>query len=175
MEAINVGLHKITKVCISGSFCIILIPLAPKFCTAFPKLPQPILQHADMLQSWNTQISKVQYMCNLTLLSWFWCVLFNFLWFCPISHGIFFNCYLIASRPALGHSQGESLTNSIVITAFELLWPKGHQEPCNEVGSLSLAKWLVGFEPVTFWFLSHHLNSLGHSHQNMADWSEPVL
>ena len=28
--------------------------------------------------------------------------------------------------------------------------PEGHQEPCNEVGSLNPAKCLVGFEPGTF-------------------------
>ena len=31
---------------------------------------------------------------------------------------LFFNCYLAASRPTLGHSQGVSLTNSMLITAF---------------------------------------------------------
>ena len=31
--------------------------------------------------------------------------------------------------------------------------PEGHQEPCNEVGSLSSAEHLVGIEPETFQFL----------------------
>ena len=30
----------------------------------------------------------------------------------------FFNCYLAAPRPTLGHSQGGSLTNPMLITAF---------------------------------------------------------
>ena len=30
--------------------------------------------------------------------------------------------------------------------------PEGHWQPCNKVGSLSLAKRLVGFEPETFQF-----------------------
>ena len=42
---------------------------------------------------------------------------------------------------------------------------KGHQEPLNEIGSLSPAKHLVGFEPGTFQFLLQRLNPLGHSPQ----------
>ena len=34
--------------------------------------------------------------------------------------GFFFNCYLAAPLPTLGHSQGDSLTNPMLITAFEL-------------------------------------------------------
>ena len=30
----------------------------------------------------------------------------------------FFNCYLADPRPTLGHSQGDSLTNPMLITAF---------------------------------------------------------
>ena len=44
----------------------------------------------------------------------------------------FLNCCLAASRPTLGHSQGNSLTNLMLITVFYLCWPKGHQEPRNE-------------------------------------------
>ena len=43
--------------------------------------------------------------------------------------------------------------------------PEGHREPRNEVGSLSPAERLVGFEPGTFWFLLQRLNPLGHSPQ----------
>ena len=32
--------------------------------------------------------------------------------------GIFFNCYLAAPRPTLGHYQGDSLNHSMLITAF---------------------------------------------------------
>ena len=56
---------------------------------------------------------------------------------------IFYNCYLAAPRPTVGHSQGEGPTNRMLITAFE-----GHQEPCDEVGSISLVERLVGFEPI---------------------------
>ena len=37
----------------------------------------------------------------------------------------------------------------MLITAFLLIRPEGHREPRNEVGSLSLAERLVGFEPGT--------------------------
>ena len=39
---------------------------------------------------------------------------------------------------------------------------EGYREPCYEVGSLSPAKRLVGFEPGTFRFLLQRLNPLGH-------------
>ena len=42
---------------------------------------------------------------------------------------------------------------------------EGHREPCSEVGSLSLAERLVGFEPGTFWSLLQCLKPLGHSPQ----------
>ena len=60
---------------------------------------------------------------------------------------IFFNCYLAARRPTLGHSQGGSLTNPILITVSVHIQPEGHQEPCNEVGYLSPTERLAGFEP----------------------------
>ena len=78
-------------------------------------------------------------------------------------HLFFFNCYLAVPRPTLGHSQGDSLTNPMLITAFLHVRPEGHWEPRNEVGSLSPAECLVGFEPGTFRFLLQHLNLLGHS------------
>ena len=59
----------------------------------------------------------------------------------------FFNCYLAVPRPTLGHSQGDSLTNPMLITAFVHIRPEGPQEPRNEVGSLSPAERLAGFEP----------------------------
>ena len=51
----------------------------------------------------------------------------------------FFNCYLAAPQPTFDHFQGDSLINPLLITASELVRPKGHAEPCNKVGSLSLA------------------------------------
>ena len=47
-----------------------------------------------------------------------------------------------------------------------LFWPED-REPHNEVGSLSLAERLVGFELETFRFLLQCLNPLGHSPQNV--------
>ena len=56
----------------------------------------------------------------------------------------------------------ESLTNPKLITV-KLFSAKGHQELFNKVGSLSLAKYLVGFELGSFQFYSQSLNLLGHS------------
>ena len=49
----------------------------------------------------------------------------------------------------LGHSQGESLTNPILITAFVQFQSEGQRKACNEVASLSPAECLVGFESGT--------------------------
>ena len=64
----------------------------------------------------------------------------------------FFNCYLAAPWPTLGHSQGDSLTKPMLITAFELFQVEGYWEPLNKVGSLSHAEHQGGFEPGTIWF-----------------------
>ena len=63
----------------------------------------------------------------------------------------FFNCYLAAPRPNSGHYRGDSLTHPILITAFLHIRPKGHREHRSEVGSLSPAERLAGFEPGTSW------------------------
>ena len=60
--------------------------------------------------------------------------------------------YLAAPRPTLGYSQGDRLTNPMLITVFVHVRPKGHRKPRNEVVSLSLAERLAGFEPGTFQF-----------------------
>ena len=75
---------------------------------------------------------------------------------------VFFNCYLTVRWPSFGHSQGDSFTNPMLITAFVQVWPKGHREPRNEVGSLSSTDRLLGFEPGTFRFWLEHLNPLGY-------------
>ena len=67
-----------------------------------------------------------------------------------INFFFFFNCYLADPQPTLGHSQGDSLTNPMLIAAFYLIRPEGHREPRNEVGSLSPAERLAGFESGTF-------------------------
>ena len=56
--------------------------------------------------------------------------------------------------PTLDHYQWDSLTNLMLILHFVNFQPKGHCEPWNEVGSLSLGKCLQGFEPRTFQFYS---------------------
>ena len=49
----------------------------------------------------------------------------------------FSNCCLAVPQPTLDHSQGDSLTNLMLVTAFVHVQPKGHWEPHNKVGSLS--------------------------------------
>lgn len=66
----------------------------------------------------------------------------------------FFNCYLDAPQPTLGHCQGGSLIHPMFIIAFLPIRSEG-----NEVGSLSPAERIVGFEPGTF----NRLNPLSHS------------
>ena len=68
----------------------------------------------------------------------------------------------IWSRPILGNYQGGNLTHPMLITCVLHIQPKGHQEPCNKVGSPSPAEHLMGFEPGTFWLWSQCLNPLGH-------------
>ena len=53
---------------------------------------------------------------------------------------VFFNRYLAAPQPTLDHSQGDSFTNSMLITACYLFRSEGHREPRSEVGSLSQAE-----------------------------------
>ena len=50
----------------------------------------------------------------------------------------------------------------MLITVLVKLWPEGHWCSHREVGSLSTADLLMGFEPETPWILSEYLNSLGH-------------
>ena len=86
----------------------------------------------------------------------------------------FLNCYLAAPRPTLGHFRGDSLTHLMLITVFLHFWPEDHREPCNEVGSLSPAERLVGFEPGTFRFLLQGLNSLGYSPRKCMSHTQNV-
>ena len=44
------------------------------------------------------------------------------------------------------------------------IWPEGHQESRNKVGSLNPAEPLVGFELQTFQFLLQRLNPLSLIH-----------
>ena len=58
----------------------------------------------------------------------------------------------LGSSPPLQKGGGHcvNLTNPILITAFYLFRPEGHQKSRSEVGSLSPAECLVGFETGTF-------------------------
>ena len=61
-------------------------------------------------------------------------------------------------------SRGQPHSHNVNNCIFFLnIRPEGHREPRSEVGSLSPAKRLLGFEPVTFWFWLQCYNSLGHS------------
>ena len=73
----------------------------------------------------------------------------------------FFNCYLTAPLPTLGHYRGGSLTHPMLISLLHFR-PEDHQEPHNDVGSLSPTDCLLGFEPGTFRLLLQRLNPLGH-------------
>ena len=64
----------------------------------------------------------------------------------------FFNCDFNVLQPTLGHSWRDNLTNPMLITAFVQIWPQHRREPCNDVASLSLAEYLVGFELDAFQF-----------------------
>ena len=64
------------------------------------------------------------------------------------------------------HYWGGSLTHPMLITASFYVCPKVHWEPPNEVGSLTPAEHLVGFDPGTFRFWLQCLNPLGHSPLN---------
>ena len=57
----------------------------------------------------------------------------------------FFKLLLAVPWPTLGHSQGGTLTNPMLITAFVQVQPEGHQEPRNEVGSLGPVEHLAGY------------------------------
>ena len=102
--------------------------------------------HVTLLSLCQLNVTVIQYIVHSI---WIW---FNF-----------FNCYLAAPRPTLGHYQGGSLTHLMLITSILHIRPEGHRGPHNVVGSLSPAECLVGFEPGTFWFWSQCLNPLGHS------------
>ena len=50
------------------------------------------------------------------------------------------------------HYWGESLTNLMLMPAYCQCSSELHREPLNEIGSLTPAEYLVGFEPGTFQF-----------------------
>ena len=74
----------------------------------------------------------------------------------------FFNFYLAVPRPTLDDSQGDSITNLMLIAVFLHVRPECHREPRNEVGSLSPVELPAGFELGTFQFWFQRLNPLGH-------------
>ena len=54
---------------------------------------------------------------------------------------------------------------AIIIAAFLQIRPKGHREPCNQVGSLSLVEFLMDFEQRIFRFYLQRFSPLDHSPQ----------
>ena len=91
--------------------------------------------------------------CKITPLYFFRSIIIQFVQKKSIE--VFFNCYLAAPRPTLGHSQGGNLTNSMLITACYLYQPKVYRESRSKVGSLTPAERLAGFESGKFFrFLS---------------------
>ena len=78
----------------------------------------------------------------------------------------FFNCYLAAPWPTLGHYREGGLTHPMLIKCALHICPEGHLEPRNKVESLSLAECLAGFKLGTFQFWLQCLNPLGHSPLN---------
>ena len=63
-----------------------------------------------------------------------------------IFHISFLYFYWAASWPTLEHYPRDNLAHPILITELLQFWPEGCLEPHNEVGSLSLAEHLVGFD-----------------------------
>ena len=104
----------------------------------------------------------MSYVCDLFFIFIFIFIMINQIISWIWTH-FFFNCYLAVPRPTLGYSQGDSLTNLMLITAFVHVRPEGHREPRSEVGSLSPAERPAGFAPGTFQFWLQHLKPLGHS------------
>ena len=94
--------------------------------------------------------------------------LFIYLFIC-----LFLNYDLAAPRLTLSHYWRDSLTHPMLITAFLHIRPKGNQDPCNEVGSLSPAERLVGFELGIFCFWLQLVNPLDCSPQN--SWRHEFL
>ena len=76
------------------------------------------------------------------------------------AHLIFLTAIWLTHNQLWATGKGGSLTNLILITVFDLLWPKGHWEPCNQVGSQSMTEHLVGIELGAFQFWMKCLNPL---------------
>ena len=64
----------------------------------------------------------------------------------------FFNCYLAAPQPTMGHCQGADLTNLMFITAFTYFNLKVTGSLLTKVGTQNLVEHQVMFEPRTFLF-----------------------
>ena len=60
--------------------------------------------------------------------------------FSNATHYLFFEL-TVGCQPTLGHSQGVSLTNPMLIAAFLQYRPEGHQEPWNKIVLISLHNW----------------------------------
>ena len=78
---------------------------------------------------------------------------------------------MAAPLPTLGRGQPHPLDVNHCVLYFR---PEGHEEPRSDVGSLSPAERLVGFEPGTFRFSLQRLNPLGHSPLTTDEFSVRV-
>ena len=63
---------------------------------------------------------------------------------------LFFNCYLAAPRPTLGHCRGDRLTHPMLITAFVQFRPIGCLHYCRTPASLLFSFLLFFVEAVKF-------------------------
>ena len=69
----------------------------------------------------------------------------------------FFYLLFDYSMTNFGSLLWDSVTHPISPLCLFKFWPKGHREPFNKVGSLQLAKHLLGFELGTFQFICNLL------------------
>ena len=95
----------------------------------------------------NRNIRKKKDLSGLTVLKSFFCVCEKWSVIFVISK--FFLLADVLKRSAIADKHplfAALLTPPMLITAFLHFWHKGHWEPCNDVGPLSPAKLLMGFE-----------------------------
>ena len=76
----------------------------------------------------------------------------------------FFSLLFGCLRPTVGHYQGDSLNQLMLILSFINCRSKVHWDPYSEAGSLSPPQCLVGIGPEPP-ILTQHLHQLGHSPQ----------
>ena len=134
-------------------------------CSFFVSVFLPcMLLSSSNLYSFSTvmhSLSILSYCWELALICWYYfSVFFKLLFSCPmINFGLLLRGNL----------------HLMLITVVLHIWPEGHKEPCNEVGSLNLVKCLVGFKLGTFWFCLQYLNALGYSRSFFLSYFQMFL